>query len=78
MINAVVIPIYKQFIDLSKEELSSLNQVLETAYNHNIVMVCHEAINFKDYSSHARTKKVELNVIHFDKSYFENIKGIID
>jgi hypothetical protein len=75
MISAVVIPIYKQFIELSKEELSSLNQVLETAHNHNIVIACHEAINFKDYSSNARTKKVELNVIHFDKSYFENIKG---
>ncbi len=75
MISAVVIPIYKQFIELSKGELSSFNQVLETAFNHNIVIVCHDAINFKDYSTYARTKKVELNVIHFDKSYFENIKG---
>jgi hypothetical protein len=71
----VVIPIYKNFDQLTKSEVASLRQVVVVLNKFKIIIVCPESVRVRDYSSFSYDLGVNLNYKFFDSKYFKGIGG---
>lgn len=69
----IVIPIYKQFPDLS--ELASFRQVLKVLHRHDIALVTYRELDISVYLNEAKRLDKELKIEHFDSSYFASVAG---
>jgi hypothetical protein len=73
--NCIIVPIYKDFQFLTKNELLSLDQLLHVLDKHDIFLVTSKNINTAIYLDQAKKHNVSPNVEIFCKNSFSNIDG---
>ncbi len=72
---AIIIPIYKSFLNLSKIEKKSFEQVLSILSNYSIIIITHENISELPYIALSNNYGVNLKIERFSSEYFDNISG---
>jgi hypothetical protein len=73
--NCIIVPVYKNFVDLTNEELISLAQLYKVLGNHSIYLVGPNNFNWKVYITHAANRDVYPQFKEFSNHYFEGISG---
>lgn len=73
--NCIIIPIYKNFIKLSKEERKSLDQLYTILGEHTIYLIGPSNINWDVYLNNAVKRNIQPVVKEFENAYFADIKG---
>jgi hypothetical protein len=71
---AVVIPVYKQFIDLNPTEKISFEQSCKVLNAYEIFLVTHKEIDTEAYVP-KKQKRVKIKSLFFDKRFFNDISG---
>ena len=71
----VVIPIYKSFDDLSREELHSFGQAMHILGSHEIFFACSHNFEPLEYLKKCKELKISAKIKKFDDKYFHNIQG---
>jgi len=69
----IVIPVYKS--DPNKYEVISFLQVLKILKRYTITLAIPYGLDINNYNIYADNSHKEINIEHFDASYFENIEG---
>jgi hypothetical protein len=75
IVHCVVVPIYKDFEELSNGELTSLTQLYKVLGKHHIFFIGPENFDWTKFLSQAEKWNIFPKVKEFDKFYFENIVG---
>jgi hypothetical protein len=73
--NCIVVPIYKDFENLTKVELTSLIQLYKVLGKHQIFFIGPQDFDWTKFLSHAKKRNFFPKVKEFDKFYFESIDG---
>jgi hypothetical protein len=73
--NCIIVPIYKDFQFLTKNELLSLHQLLHVLGRHDLFLVTSKNINTSIYLDLAKKHNVSANVEIFRRNSFSNIDG---
>lgn len=74
--NCVVVPVYKEFSQLTIAEVKSFEQLLRVLGRHDIVIITFEGIGYDKYLEFAiRKSGKNLFVKLYDSEYFENLTG---
>lgn len=73
--NCIIVPIYKDFEELSKGELISLTQLYNVLGKHDIYFIGSQNFNWGKFLSNAEKKNIFPQIKEFDKFYFESING---
>lgn len=71
---AVVIPVYKQYVELSAMEKKSLHNTCNVLNNYDIIFVTHSSISIDGYCSNY-VNEINFKTFFFSKEYFLNIAG---
>lgn len=73
--NCIIVPVYKNFADLTNEELISLVHLYKVLGHHPIYLVGPKNSNWKVYITHAANRGVHIGFKEFPNHYFESISG---
>ena len=73
--SCIIITVYKEFFNLSHEELLSLNQLYKVLGTNTIYLIGPDNLNFKIYIDHARKNGSTTNKKIFDVCYFSSLQG---
>jgi len=71
----IIVPVYKKFDNLEKNEITSFNQVLHILGNHPVCLVAPFDLESTDYEKQANSASVKIQVERFDNHFFTSTKG---
>lgn len=71
----IVVPVYKDFKDLTANELLSLEQLYQVLYKHDIYFAGPSSLQWHSYTKHATSYPVIIAIKKFDPSFFDGIPG---
>jgi hypothetical protein len=71
--NIIVIPVYKEYIDISEE--ASLIQCLKILGNHRICIITYKGLNTEAYSAIFKDIQIKFSCECFDREYFKDVRG---
>lgn len=71
----IIVPVYKEFIDLCNEELIALNQVYKILGSHPIYFIGPDKVNWEAYLEDGRSRNVFPKAKEFSQDYFSGIQG---
>jgi len=73
--NCIVVPVYKDFVDLSNEELIALSQLYKVLGHHHIYLVGPDNFNWETYIKDAEERNIYPEFKEFATHYFESLSG---
>lgn len=71
----IVVPVYKKFQNLDREELISFNRLLLVLSQYSVVLFGPSTIDYIPYLKKAEEENVELKIEYFENSFFENVSS---
>jgi len=74
----IIVPVYKKFEDLKKNEIISFKQVLRVLGNHPICIVAPLYLESDDYEKLADSFGIKIQKERFDNHFFMNTRGYND
>lgn len=73
--NCIVVPLHKEFADLTSEELLSLTQLFKVLGIYPIYFIGPSFLNWNKYLEYAHSYAIEVFIKNFDSSFFKSIQS---